>query len=461
MFYGYKTDDHDFGINDQGKEYGCKDLTQREFCIHFNISTADVRHPDHMPFEKKQSGIYSSLVLPPPPPYNVINSKEENDESVIEGGVHVINIDTRSQRSILKIRWGDCFMNGKKHSDSDYLDKKQWKWLSDQLFNIKSQIKIISTSVQALTPSDARGLKRLCSYDGTNSTFMNAIYDIGEDENWMEYQELYLEKWADVPIARKRLLTMAQASINRNMTQKVIFTSGNAHFSDILVKRMPDSKQWGPSQILYEVVSSGIGQSPRNDKFVNNARVRLRTCDTRGDGHYFKECKFPFIFEGKTYNDCIQRPSIDNAPWCYYQLGKKNPTKPNDKDAWGHCLPEEEELVPRSNQKVSSSYLQRECANNYHHICGMNNMYGGISIDWNNGTIDLSNYGFDAPTQKYNSNSISYEEAISAVTIHFNPQWKKKTNSSSGKSTLQPTKLPLRQPTEQPSQSSISNGTAT
>ena len=122
------------------------------------------------------------------------------------------------------------------------------------------------------------------------------------------------------------------------------------------------------------------------------------------------------MFEGKLYNDCI--PSKDKAPWCYYEVDKKLKGK---KDKWGSCLPEEEELVPRRNQQVSSTYLENsKCSYNYHHICGMN-MYGGITIHWNNGTIDLANY---APTSK-NYDGGGYEEALSMVTIEFSPEWKK------------------------------------
>lgn len=81
---------------------------------------------------------------------------------------------------------------------------------------------------------------------------------------------------------------MVQISINMGMTKAVIFISGNAlsavtsvililcyaaihnfiscflsgnaHFGDILAKRLPKHDKWGESQTLYEVVSSGIGQ---------------------------------------------------------------------------------------------------------------------------------------------------------------------------------------------------------
>ena len=189
-------DDHDFSSNDLGMEYVCPELSQNEFCIHFNISSSDVRHPEHMPEEERQSGIYSSLVLPPPSQYHV------NQDIA---GVHIINLDTRSERSILNKYRGDCFMNGGGYHKSDFLQNEQWHWFAKQLFRIKSEIKVISSSVQVLTPSDKKRLNNLCAYDGHNGTFMDAINELGEDESWMRGENLYVEKWSDIPIARAKV----------------------------------------------------------------------------------------------------------------------------------------------------------------------------------------------------------------------------------------------------------------
>ena len=189
-------DDHDFSSNDLGMEYSCPEASQNEFCVHFNITSNDVRHPDHMPKEERQTGIYSSLKLRPPSQY---------DKFPDIAGVHVINLDTRSQRSILMETKGDCFSHEGGHDNSDYLHSDQWDWLAKELFQVKSEIKVISSSVQVLTPTDSARLKKLCAYDGPDGTFMKYIYDLGEDENWMHGEELYVEKWADIPKARAKV----------------------------------------------------------------------------------------------------------------------------------------------------------------------------------------------------------------------------------------------------------------
>ena len=33
----------------------------------------------------------------------------------------------------------------------------------------------------------------------------------------------------------------------------MIFVSGDPHWAEFMAKKMPESDQWGPSQILYEV----------------------------------------------------------------------------------------------------------------------------------------------------------------------------------------------------------------
>ena len=54
-------------------------------------------------------------------------------------------------------------------------------------------------------------------------------------------------------------------------------------------------------------------------------------------------------------------------------------------------------------------------------------MYGGISIDWEKGNIELSNF---LPKIR--------DDAISTVTVHFDPEWKKATPSPTMDPTVSP-----------------------
>jgi len=176
---------------------------------------------------------------------------------------------------------------------------------------------------------------------------------------------------------------------------------------------MPASLEWGPSQTLYEVVASGIGRT-RDKVFPNANRVRLRTCDNQGNGNFFKECKFPFVYEGIEYRDCI---TMDEKPWCFF---KKNKYDEVDLEAWGYCLPEEEEVVPKDNQRVT----RVTCGHNYHQTCDVKDTYGGIEVDWEQGKIVMTVF---TPTEDV-ENGIA-----SSIAVYFTPEWKRKSSVIFGK----------------------------
>ena len=117
--------------------------------------------------------------------------------------------------------------------------------------------------------------------------------------------------------------------------------------------------------------------------------MKIRTCDDKGDDIFAHECKFPFTWNGTTYNDCTTDGTDNLQGWCI-QNQKRNSNKhnvfSNEDVQWGFCIPEDEETVPRQNQYVT----RLTCGENYHHTCGMNYVYGGIDIHWHNRTIDMN-----------------------------------------------------------------------
>merc|ERR1712129_668527 len=132
---------------------------------------------------------------------------------------------------------------------------------------------------------------------------------------------------------------------------------------------MSDSSQYGKSQTLYEVVANGVGRK-RYKEWPNAHRVKIRTCDDKGDDIFAHECKFPFTWNGTTYNDCTT-DGTDNLQGWRIQNQKRNSNKhnvfSNEDVQWGFCIPEDEETVPRQNQYVT----RLTCGENYHHTCGM------------------------------------------------------------------------------------------
>merc|ERR1712110_1277106 len=77
------------------------------------------------------------------------------------------------------------------------------------------------------------------------------------------------------------------------------------------------------------VKSSNSGRRTDGDAVSGNRKCAnpgiISDCSTTGGNAGGRECKFPFIYKGVTYNTCT---SLDNnQPWCYTD-GKK----------WGNCL---------------------------------------------------------------------------------------------------------------------------
>lgn len=106
-------DDHDYGLNDAGKEYQGKNLSQR-------LMLDFLDEPPDSP-RRKQAGVYTSYMFGP-----------------IGKQVKVILLDTRYHRDSL-------FSNG------EMLGETQWTWLEEEIKNNLSQIIIITSSIQVVS----------------------------------------------------------------------------------------------------------------------------------------------------------------------------------------------------------------------------------------------------------------------------------------------------------------------
>ena len=123
--------------------------------------------------------------------------------------------------------------------------------------------------------------------DNSTTTFQDAINRVGESEDW--YGVPY-EMWGEIPQQRERLLGMVQKSLNDGKTQLVMFVTGDPHWAEFMAKRMPDSDQWGPGQVVYEVTASGVPQDWPGF-YLNSNRLRVRSADHRGRGPYNQNCQ--------------------------------------------------------------------------------------------------------------------------------------------------------------------------
>ncbi|OVA10748.1 Alkaline phosphatase D-related [Macleaya cordata] len=106
-------DDHDYGLNDAGKEFTGKNISQ-QLMLDF------LDEPKDSP-RRKQAGVYASYMFGP-------KGKQ----------IKVILLDTRYHRDPLT-------------SDGSILGSSQWAWLEKELNGPKSEITIIGSSIQVIS----------------------------------------------------------------------------------------------------------------------------------------------------------------------------------------------------------------------------------------------------------------------------------------------------------------------
>ncbi|XP_007018621.2 PREDICTED: uncharacterized protein LOC18592061 isoform X2 [Theobroma cacao] len=106
-------DDHDYGLNDAGKEFSEK-ITNQRLLLDF------LDEPQDSP-RRKQAGVYTSYTLGPP-------GKQ----------VKIILLDTRYHRDPIS-------------SDGSVLGESQWSWLGKELRGPPSTITIIGSSIQVIS----------------------------------------------------------------------------------------------------------------------------------------------------------------------------------------------------------------------------------------------------------------------------------------------------------------------
>ncbi|MCF6284958.1 MAG: alkaline phosphatase family protein [Candidatus Hydrogenedentes bacterium] len=103
-------DDHDYGVNDGGKEYPRREAAQQLFLDFFDVPNDDPR--------RARKGVYSAQTFG--------SGKQQ---------VKVIALDTRYHRDLIG-------------SEGDVLGDEQWQWLEKELRGSTAQVHILLSSVQ-------------------------------------------------------------------------------------------------------------------------------------------------------------------------------------------------------------------------------------------------------------------------------------------------------------------------
>ena len=191
-------DDHDYGINDGGKNYP-KKKESAEICLDFfGVPKDDPR--------RSREGIYGS-------------------QTFGEDGrrVQVILLDTRYFRDDLdKYKKGEQrpknivgWYKPTKDTSKTLLGEAQWKWLEEELKK-PADVRVIVSSIQVIS--------------------------------W----EKGMECWGNLPHERDRLFKL----IETTKANGAFFISGDVHFTELSM-----TKDEGPYP-LYDITSSGLNQSP-------------------------------------------------------------------------------------------------------------------------------------------------------------------------------------------------------
>lgn len=223
LFVDGTWDDHDYGVNDGGKEVPFKKESQQLFLDFLSV-------PGDSP-RRKRAGVYSSHTFGPPGKQVkviVLDTRYHRDRNYIHERYGISSfayLDTPLTSIFAASLRFFAPVFGYGHSyEGDILGKDQWEWLQKELAESNALANIIISSVQ-----------------------VTALYPI-------------VEGWGHFPGARERLFSL----IKKTRPKGVLFLSGDVHWGQIF-------ESDGPQKSLVEITSSGMTHSVSNrilDNFV-------------------------------------------------------------------------------------------------------------------------------------------------------------------------------------------------
>ncbi|MBL4660121.1 MAG: alkaline phosphatase family protein [Alcanivoracaceae bacterium] len=169
-------DDHDYGLNDGGKEYSKKAESQQLFLDFMGVVKDAPR--------RKQAGIYFA-----------------SNYTVDKHSIKIIVLDTRYFRTAITLDpdpADDKRFMPNHDGEGTMLGQAQWRWLADQLYNSSADFNVIMSSIQFLSPTHG------------------------------------FEKWANMSHEVKKMENLIQSSQAKN----VIILSGDRHSSEVSKKEL-------------------------------------------------------------------------------------------------------------------------------------------------------------------------------------------------------------------------------
>ena len=205
-------DDHDYGVNDGGREYPMRRESQQVFCDFFGI-------PAEAPL-RKRDGIYRQVVVGPP-----------------GRRVQFVCLDTRWHRSPLATvpkperigNWGPYRPSD--DPEASVLGDAQWEWLG-KVLREPADLRIVLSSIQVASV----------------------------EHGW--------EHWGNFPAERARLLK----TLRESQAAGVIIVSGDRHSAEI--SRIPAGDE-ALAYPLFDLTASSLNQPKRVDDEDEPNRHRL------------------------------------------------------------------------------------------------------------------------------------------------------------------------------------------
>ena len=208
-------DDHDYGLNDGGKEFGFKRQAQSVFTEFWQLPADDPRHT--------RPGIYSSRWL-----------------QVADRNVQILLLDTRyfrDEQRKKRISISCPVANYEHNKTGSVLGAQQWQWLEDELRQ-PADLRLIVSSIQVIP------------------------------------EQHCFEKWANFPADRARLL---DALSNANGGRAIVL-SGDRHLGEIsaLPVSATDLTQSQLIEVTSSPLSarSGFGEGETNDYRISSDNLR-------------------------------------------------------------------------------------------------------------------------------------------------------------------------------------------
>lgn len=172
-------DDHDYGVNDGGKEYSMRDSSKSLMLDFLDVPRdAEVRH---------RQGAYQSYTFGP-----------EGQQ------VKVLLLDTRYFRDSLQ-RSTEAGRRYVPNEEGTILGEAQWAWLENELRNSQAQVHIIGSSIQVI--SAEHGYEKWANFPAERQRLFDLLADtkpahpllLSGDRHISELSRIDLDRW-DQPL---------------------------------------------------------------------------------------------------------------------------------------------------------------------------------------------------------------------------------------------------------------------